>query len=85
MNQYSDEIVDYVSMAESACKVRATLKMAFPKVKISVRCPGDIQIEWEDTGPTLEELQTALKTARLVEIHKAWNDREYLRDRKTRS
>src|SRR6516164_7249632 len=43
-----DEPHTYVTQAESARKVRAAFKAAFPKVKISVRCHGDIRIEWED-------------------------------------
>jgi hypothetical protein len=68
-----------IAITESARKVRAALRAAFPKAKISVKSGhSEIEIEWEDTSPTVDELQTALKTARLAETGQHWNGTEYL-------
>jgi hypothetical protein len=68
-----------IAITESARKVRAALRAAFPKANISVKSRhSEIEIEWEDTGPTVDELQTALKTARLAETGQHWNGTEYL-------
>jgi hypothetical protein len=56
-------------IAESARKVRAAPRAAF-KPEISVTSSFEtIKIKWEDSaGPTLEEMQGALKAGRLAEI-----------------
>ena len=60
---------NYVTVTESARKVRAALRAAFPKVKISVTSGGSmINFEWEDTGPAVEELEEALKAAGFAEL-----------------
>jgi hypothetical protein len=67
-----------MTIIEAARKVRATLRATF-KVKFSVTSrSSEIEITWEDSGPTLDELQQALKTAGLAEVQRGWNDKEYL-------
>src|SRR5262245_25284841 len=68
----------YVTPAESARKVRKALRAAFPKANISVKSRGGIEIEWEDTGPTVDQLQTALKSAGLAKVWDTRNDKEIL-------
>jgi hypothetical protein len=68
-----------MTTTEAARKVRAALRAAFSQTKFSVTSlSSTINIEWEDTGPSLDELNEALKAARLVEVHQHWDGREYL-------
>jgi hypothetical protein len=74
-----DERKAYVTPAESAHKVRKALRAAFPQVKISVKSRSNsLDIEWEDTGPTVDELQTALKSAGLAKVWDTRNNQEIL-------
>ena len=73
-----DEPHTYVTPASSARKVRTALRAAF-KTKFSVTSNGlFINIKWEDTGPTQDEVTAAIKNAGLAEIPRTWNDTEYL-------
>jgi hypothetical protein len=69
---------DYVTKAESARKVRKTLHAAF-NAKFSVTSKhADIDITWEDSGPTLDQVNDALKTAGLAEVVERYGGGEYL-------
>jgi hypothetical protein len=66
---------DYVTVAESARKVRAALRAAFPKTKISVKSrSSDIAIEWADDVASLEAMQAVLSAASFVTTSKYWPD-----------
>ena len=58
-----DEPHAYVTAAESARKVRKTLRAAFPKTKISVTSPHDIRIEWDDSITDVDGMRAALTKA----------------------
>jgi hypothetical protein len=70
---------EYVTIAEAARLVRKALRAAFPQAKMSPRSRGDIEVEWDDTGPTVEEVTAALQGEPFIESDKAWNDTTYLR------
>jgi hypothetical protein len=71
----------YITLAESARKIRAALRPAFPQTNITVKSRSgfnSVEIEWDDSGPTVAELQQALSTAKLTESVERWPGREDL-------
>jgi hypothetical protein len=67
-----------ITITGAAKKVRAALRAAF-KVKFSVTSrSSEIDVSWEDSGPTPDDVRQALKTAGLAEVQRGWNDKEYL-------
>jgi hypothetical protein len=69
---------EYVTVAEAARKVRKALRTAFPQAKMSTRSRGQIEVEWADTGPSVEEVTAALQVEPFIETREAWNDTTYL-------
>jgi hypothetical protein len=69
----------YVEKTESARKVRAALRKAFPKTKISVTNGfSDIHVKWEDSGPAPKQLTAALIAAGVAQLDPSWGDIEYV-------
>jgi hypothetical protein len=69
----------YVTIAEAARKVRKALRAAFPRAKMSTRSGCPIRVEWDDTGPSVEEVTAALQAEPFIESEKTWIDTIYLR------
>jgi hypothetical protein len=67
---------------EAARKVRAALRAAFPKVKMSITSDygNGIRVEWsDDTGVSLDAVKTVLAAAPFVEADRTWNDQIYFK------
>jgi hypothetical protein len=71
--------MSHVNATEAAKKVRAVLRAAFPKTKISTTSHSDVHVKWSDAGPSLDEVKAALLTAPFVEAVECWNGSQTLK------
>ena len=63
--------ISFNSDGEATRAIKSALRKAFPAAKFSVT-RGGAQIEWEDTGPTVEQVKDALISAEVVTTRKDW-------------
>lgn len=77
MSDYSD----YIPVTSAAKKVRATLRTAFPKTKISTTSGTcGISVEWaNDIGPSVKEVENVLCAAPFITSAEGWDDTKILK------
>jgi hypothetical protein len=69
-----------VTVVEAARKVRAVLRAAFPKTKISTTSHWGLHVEWSDTGPSRDEVKAALLAAPFVTTREHYSGTTLLAD-----
>ena len=69
--------VTFKSNAEATNAIKKVLRQKFPAAKFAVT-RGGARIEWEDTGPTVAQVEEVLLAADCVKVRQGWNDQRYV-------